>query len=1145
MAATAAAWPHDFGQRPHLSSCDVECGDFRPADTPSEGGLEQYIATRGRATRETSMTKASKRFFISYASPDRPWAEWVGWHLEQVGHTVILDVWDWAAGDDFVQHMDQALAQADAVVSLFSRSYFDQSRWTNEEWSATVARRDRIIPLALEPISTADIPPLLAVKLRKDLHGLDEASAVTALREAINGGTRPISPPPFPDNHLTSATNKPRLPSSQGESDELIRRHRNSDLTEGGTRRGEETTLLNPPAPGTFSIRPPYGELPPRVRGRDELLGGLATRLVEGEGRTQILHGMGGCGKTTVALHLARQARDEGYRVFWISATTPSRLITGMREVARELGARSEDIEAAWSGRNSATDLVWERLDAGKQRWLLIIDNVDEPSWLASESGGPGDGTGWLRSSRAGMAVVTTRVGNPEIWGQEAETHRIGVLEATDGRDVLLDLAGEAGDPEEALLLAKRLDGLPLALKLAGSYLARSARGAGLIRNRSNRSGGRLRNFAAYTKALGEAGAGLLDQGESWRQDEAEKEKLHRRLVGRTWELSLNLLEDQQLPEARTLMRLLSCCAPAPFPIELMNPDVLSEVAVRGDVTLTGMTGWAERADRALEALIDLSLVDVIDIGPNAPGNEREPVSCLVIHRLVLEANALRLRDDPTFDRQVIWRSMARILERGTAPAPELPGNWAWWRLLAPHVVVALATAPGDEVEEVLTPLLRSGLAVYAFYNFSTFGQGDDLAKLLLSRGAILAPNHPVRLSIRHRAALSLLSGEEELREYESVLEEQSAQLGWDHPETLITRYNATISRHDCGLTSDAEEEAELRAVLEDRRRILGSNNPYTLLTHGALAERMTQRRHEEGDGEAEYKALIEHTASRTPEDYRFLPLENRHRMAHTLDKAQRWTEAEAEYRSVLADLEENEWQAAKIYWSMTRCLTRNLIHQERQQDAITLLDQSLTWFDGSDTDRSSTREEALWLRHKRGDLMRQCNRPEEAEREIRSVLEDRLRTADPKDSAILSERHCLAHTIDALNRHNEAQNELRSVVTTLTEILGLTDKSTRDTSFCLARMLHLHGDKAEALRLYEQVLTAEIAEYGQDHSETLMTRFRRDQCLFDMDLMPALDAKKSFEHTMATLTVRYGNDHHWIKSIREALSKINTTSRK
>ncbi|MBH5336427.1 tetratricopeptide repeat protein [Streptomyces pactum] len=982
-----------------------------------------------------------------------------------------------------------------------------------------------------------------------------------------------------------------------------------------------------PPGPGTFSIRPPYGELPPRVRGRDELLNRLATALAEGESRAQVLYGMGGCGKTTVALDLARQARDRGYRVFWLSTATPERLLTGMREVARELGAEEEDIEAAWAGRISATDLVWGRLDAAERPWLLVLDNADEPEWLAAAGGVPGDGTGWLRSSRAGLTVVTSRVGTPGVWGREANTHRVGVLAPADGRDVLLDLAGEAGDPAEAQVLAERLDGLPLALKLAGSYLARSARGAGLLRHRGRRPGGRVRSFAAYTEALGEAGAGFLDQGEQWRLDEAGTEQMHRRLVGRTWELSLDLLEEQQLPEARAMMRLLSCCAPAPFPVELLDPGLLpvagphEAAGAAGRGTAAGPAPDPDRADRALEALVDLNLVDVVDIGPDGPAGDREPVPCLVAHRLVLEANALRLADAPPAERLAIWRATARILQQGAEPASEEPANWPWWRLLAPHVVAALGAAPDGDAEEVLLPLLRAGLSEFAFAVF-TGDLTQDRARLLVRRSAALAPDHPVRLSVRHRAAFTLLEGEEELREYEAVVAEQMAQLGADHPETLITRYNVALARHSCGLMPLAGMVAELRAVRRDRRRVLGPGNPYTLLphaditellpgdlgeehlpayeavlagqvaelgadhpealvtrhdvaiiryrrglasaaeteselravvrtvrkelgsgdpytllAHGTLAELMMSRDHGESAGNAEYRALVEHTESRSPTDHSFLPLQQRHQMAHALDMAKRWAEAEAEYRSVLEDLARGDATASKLYWDLMRCLADNLAEQERHPEALVMLDDALVWFDGSDEAHSTTRPEALKLRHKRGDLLVRCDRPEEGERQIRAVLADRLRTVDPQDSVVLSERHCLAHALSAMERHDEARDELRDVAASYHEILGPHDKLTRSARFCLARTLHTHGDRSEALTLYEQVLAAETAELGADHEETLMTGFRRDQCRLDLGLLAPPEAAAAFGRTLAIFASRLGDEHRWTTAIREALA--------
>ena len=48
-------------------------------------------------------------FFVSHAGADRAWAEWVAWQLVEAGYSVELDMWDWAAGRNFVTAMSDAL----------------------------------------------------------------------------------------------------------------------------------------------------------------------------------------------------------------------------------------------------------------------------------------------------------------------------------------------------------------------------------------------------------------------------------------------------------------------------------------------------------------------------------------------------------------------------------------------------------------------------------------------------------------------------------------------------------------------------------------------------------------------------------------------------------------------------------------------------------------------------------------------------------------------------------------------------------------------------------------------------------------------------------------------------------------------------
>ena len=234
------------------------------------------------------------------------------------------------------------------------------------------------------------------------------------------------------------------------------------------------------------SIAAPAGQrdesLP--VRGRDVLLAELA-----GPGPwVRVLHGLGGCGKTRLALEAAFRAQQCGLVVWWISAAEAGVLAAGMRALGRRLGVSDADLE-----HGDAADVMWQRLEGRQDPWLLVFDNADDPQVLAGAGTCVAEGRGWLRpdTGQAGMVLVTSRDGTPASWGPWSRRHRLEMLPADPAAGVLADHAGHhpgLGSEQDARLLASRLGGLPLALKIAGSYLAEAAAipaafaGTGVIR---------------------------------------------------------------------------------------------------------------------------------------------------------------------------------------------------------------------------------------------------------------------------------------------------------------------------------------------------------------------------------------------------------------------------------------------------------------------------------------------------------------------------------------------------------------------------------------------------------------------------------------------------------------------------------------
>jgi TIR domain len=141
------------------------------------------VGTEGR-----SVSMAALDFFVSYAGADQTWAEWIAQTLEDAGYTTVLQAWDFRPGDNFIQRMDHALADADRVLAVLSPAYF-VSEYTRDEWTAALVRargeRDRLLPVRIEAV---ELPRLLANRIFIDLVDLDERAAAARLLAGIQQG---------------------------------------------------------------------------------------------------------------------------------------------------------------------------------------------------------------------------------------------------------------------------------------------------------------------------------------------------------------------------------------------------------------------------------------------------------------------------------------------------------------------------------------------------------------------------------------------------------------------------------------------------------------------------------------------------------------------------------------------------------------------------------------------------------------------------------------------------------------------------------------------------------------------------------------------------------------------------------------------
>ncbi|ONH35513.1 hypothetical protein BL254_11240 [Protofrankia sp. BMG5.30] len=139
---------------------------------------------------------------------DTQWAEWIAWTLEEAGHDVLIQAWDFAPGSHFVAEMQQALDGSRRTIVVLSRSYLT-SVFATEEWQAVWASNPAGSTKLLMVMRVADCdrPGLLRQIVSVDLFGVTREVARQRLLEAV--GTRrrkPTSEPSFPAGAPVSET---------------------------------------------------------------------------------------------------------------------------------------------------------------------------------------------------------------------------------------------------------------------------------------------------------------------------------------------------------------------------------------------------------------------------------------------------------------------------------------------------------------------------------------------------------------------------------------------------------------------------------------------------------------------------------------------------------------------------------------------------------------------------------------------------------------------------------------------------------------------------------------------------------------------------------------------------------------------------
>jgi tetratricopeptide (TPR) repeat protein len=663
---------------------------------------------RLRTWRKFSRTPLASpsEIVIDFSPQDQLWAEWIAAVLAGAGLAATL------AGE---QSGEPAESGAPAqVVAVLSDSY--------------VSRLDDA-PVDVEPV--ADLPDLLIAVTDThvppgmleevpliELTDLSETEAVDRLIDRFEG-----------------------MPSPEGESVTGTMRYPGDD-------RERVDTLLT---------RNWY------FTGRDAVLRQLREEL-RSRGtvvvlQTPTIRGIGGVGKTQVALEYAHRFKEDYDVVWWLNCDPPQYVDASLVDLGKQLRELFGASVPEEGGVDAVSQQVLQYLsERAAQRWLLIYDNAEDITAIER-----------LLPSGGGHVLITSR---DERWDDrpaQGKVLRLGYFERSESVSHLrrrLPAIGVA-DAEQ---VAEELGDMPLAMAAAGALLASA---------KLTSSEYLIRLQAEPVRKLPE-GHPLLEYPEA---------------VAKAWHLSLDALERQSAAAVR-LLRTWAVMVPE-ISFDLVYSDAMVEILRHLDSSISETSMIA----RLVRQIDELALIKV-------EYNARQ----IVVHRVVQTVVRERMSEaELAAARYDAHTVLVAARPRGDVDNPQM---WPAYRQIWPHLRPSQAELdPREQVRDLLVDRVRylrqrddlepgqrrAQTIENAWIPWLARETDPEISRSLRKQ--------LYRLRFNTANILRSLGRFQESRALdETVLQGQRELLGQEHPHTLQTRGSLAGDLRALGLYQEALE---------------------------------------------------------------------------------------------------------------------------------------------------------------------------------------------------------------------------------------------------------------------------------------------------------------------------------------------------
>ncbi|MCJ1310207.1 hypothetical protein MMC25_003869 [Agyrium rufum] len=564
-----------------------------------------------------------------------------------------------------------------------------------------------------------------------------------------------------------------------------------------------------------FSLEgvPSVGKFVERSAEMSKLEKALLPKGLSSRQKVFVLHGLGGQGKTQLAVEFARLHHRRFSSVFWLDGRTEDTLKRSIASCASRIpkGQISETSRTYVTGTQTNLETVVKEVrdwlsHSENTTWLLIFDNVDREYSSFPADPDAYDVKSYFPSADQGAILITTRLAKMEQLG---DSHPLGRVNRKQAEDIFQSCYKRRYDPNDSEHLLARLDGLPLAISQAGSYLQESGVMLGTY----------LGHYEQQWKELMESrdltSAPLQDYPES---------------VWTTWVISYNAIRDKDATAANLLLLwafldnndlwyglFAAACEKNPFLTKQLSEWI------------GGIASNELEFNKAIRLLRNYSLIEKVE---DSASYATHPV----VHRW-----AYHFQDE---DTRVELAQLAIETVGWAAPPVSTRDYWIMQNRLLPHALMCSQWVSASEIERDLprydtkeidsTESERKELVIGAIHRLGDLyvnqGKQAEAEKMyqraLQGKEKALGTEHTSTLNTVNNLG-NLYQSQGKLAEaekmYQRALQGYEKGLGAEHTSTLDTVNNLGVLYQSQGKLAEAEKMFE--QALRGCKKVFGPHH--------------------------------------------------------------------------------------------------------------------------------------------------------------------------------------------------------------------------------------------------------------------------------------------------------------------------------